>query len=297
MNVTSHYLFPLQLLELIQKILLASNENLLILFYDSKSSEVAAEILRQNITQPKIVYKYEVERINKNQNIFYDNAIVISILSHSHSSFFITNAYMNDRLNVMSKHLCVINERPDQESDEMINYFRSNFIHFVVVQWTSNEFIIHTFALPYIQSNREIIRIPAAKAFCSANPHEMIFPFNMNNINVTYFATNFNPPLLYRVQDFSISNRSAETFIDGIEVKMTELLMYQFNWNINFMVMNYSSINSNDCKECEVYRKFSGKIFRTTVPLNRHHNIDLPNMGSGYIRSLDDYFELTNIFD
>lgn len=273
------------LLFLISKLLQSSNEPTLLLLFDAMSTDLATEILRQNDKQVQIVYAnyYYI----RDESIFYDNSIIISIHSRPIAivAFDFLRLYYNNRLNQNSKHLCIFtqpnNQTSPKELDFLLQHFKIYNFQFVPVHLTDNDFVIHTFTLPSFASSDKLLRILYPNDILNntvMNVRDLIFSTASRNFPVTYHSVNFNPPYLYRVQDWKVKSCLPQIYIDGIEVRMVELLMDQFGWPAQFEVFNTSSAYLNEERYTDkIYQQFINRIFRSNVRTKGLHTFRLPS--------------------
>lgn len=265
------------LLLVIHQLLLSSNENTLLLLFDKVSSDLATEIFRLNVSQAKVVQTINSDIYNINERIFYENTIIISIISRpiAHVGEDYLRVYYHEKLNRKSKHLCLISSQSSSSNnhsdiEEFSKFFIKHNIHVVPVvhHWNDSNFVIHSFELAVRKTLRNLY--PNDVLNKSENVRELIFPsFNVRDIDVTYYAINFNPPYLYRVEDFT---SESQTYLGGIEIRMMELLIDQLNWTVHFETFDqFLKLTNDDSWRIETYQRINKRIFRTNVPTKRRH--------------------------
>lgn len=268
-NMMGYQCVLARFLLLIHKLLLDSDESVLLLLYDSNSFDVATKILSLNIDQNKVVYNINPGYNTEHKIMHHDDAIIISILTQSpaKASEFFDDMYTRDLMNLKSKHLFVMNQQPVDNVGvrKFITRFRTNNMHLVLLQLVSDDFNIYTFQVPNFPAN-EMINYTSLSALQIADNdvHDTIFPFKLRSIAVMYRGLFFYPPYLYQVHDHNSMLSPAAKFydIDGIDVRILELLSEQWNWTVTFFLVDYNVATDNS-SDRGIYQKFIGRNYRT----------------------------------
>lgn len=277
---------------LVEQLLLSCNEHILIVIYDRQTSHITSEILRQNIGQTRIVFNIEFERTKILQNIqkyYNESSVIIAPLSDSVASVyhFFTVTFSKEIFNAESKVLYVIPEnRPifdDGTFIEFIGNFANYSIHFSVVQLNDIDFKVQSYVLPYVHNGDDIvIKTNTKEEFYTdapVNVRKLMYPIRLRGLTVSYLASTFNPPFVYRVADFNAGASEHLSFIGGSDIRMVELLMERFNWTMNYFLPNYDEfligdLAAEECQECEFNRQFNDRVFRTDMSdQKRHHTV------------------------
>lgn len=256
------------LLLLINKLLLSSDETILLFIFDSDSSDIATKILCENVSLKSIVIKFDPNNpIDK--GMYQENAIMLSVISQQPSitSRFFIDAFLNKNINIKSKHLCIVNNFAQQsEIESFVSDCKTLKLNWVVLQLTNKgDILFHSSLIPYYSPtiNERIINN-------SSVVHDRLFSFKHRNISVLYIAFGLNPPFSYRVQDF----KSNETYLGGIDIRIIELLAEKWNWTLRFLEYSYTAgqpATQDYHKNSKFDDRFTGRSFRTIVPKKRRH--------------------------
>lgn len=275
------------MLLVINRLLLSSNEPILLILFDESSSDLATEILRlQNNSQTKIVHK--IKSINLSKRIAYENSIIISAISQpsiTKTGDDLIRVYSRNKLDKKSKHLCIFSyfNNKNDVPEAFLKYFIERNIHLVLLllrqRNDSNQFEIQTFTLHYLRnslsltlSTSDVLQEQGEKA------RELIFPFQIQSIDVRFYVVYFNPPYIYRVQDFT---ENAKTYIGGIEIRMMDWLADRLNWTVEYVVFNFSSAYlKGGQNSVKMYERFRSRLYQTYLPTKRRHRFHFANPNS-----------------
>lgn len=275
------------MLLVVNRLLLSSNEPILLILFDESSSDLATEILRlQNNSQTKIVHK--IRSINLSERIAYENSIIISAITQpsiTKTGDDLIRVYNRKKLDKISKHLCIFsffNNKSDVP-EAFLRYFIERNIHLVLLllqqRNDSNHFEIQTFTLHSLRnsssltlSTSDVLQEQGEKA------RDLIFPFQIQSIDVSFYVVYFNPPYTYRVQDFT---ENAKTYIGGIEIRMMDWLADRLNWTVEYVIFNFTSSYLKDGQNSvKMYKRFRSRLYRTNLPTKRRHRFQFANPNS-----------------